>query len=248
MAPITLVTGGSRGIGRAVALQLATTGHRVALSYRTQHERAFDVVRAIEARGGEAVCIQADVASEKDVERLFTAVDKRLGTVTGLVNNAAMLMAQSAFVELDARRIERVLAVNVVGAFLCAREAVRRMSTRTGGVGGSIVNVSSAAARLGSPGEYIDYAASKGAVDTMTRGLALEVADQGIRVNAVRPGFIDTQLHADGGDPSRVSRLAPGLPMGRGGQPEEVAEAICWLLSSAASYATGCFLDLAGGR
>jgi NAD(P)-dependent dehydrogenase (short-subunit alcohol dehydrogenase family) len=248
MAPITLVTGGSRGIGRAVALQLATTGHRVALSYRTQHERAFDVVRAIEARGGEAVCIQADVASEKDVERLFTAVDKRLGTVTGLVNNAAMLMAQSAFVELDARRIERVLAVNVVGAFLCAREAVRRMSTRTGGVGGSIVNVSSAAARLGSPGEYIDYAASKGAVDTMTRGLALEVADQGIRVNAVRPGFIDTQLHADGGDPSRVSRLAPSLPMGRGGQPEEVAEAICWLLSSAASYATGCFLDLAGGR
>lgn len=247
MSKITLVTGGSRGIGRAVALELVSQGHRVVLAYRENHATAHELVRTIESSGGRAFCVQADVTSEAEVERLFTAVDKQFGTLTGLVNNAAILQPRGPFVNLTADRIQQVLAVNVIGSFLCAREAVKRMSTTFGGSGGAIVNVSSAASRLGSPGEYIDYAASKGAVDSMTRGLALEVAAEGIRVNAVRPGFIDTQMHADGGDSDRVARISSSLPMRRGGRPEEVAAAISWLLSDSASYVTGSFIDLAGG-
>jgi len=204
-------------------------------------------VRAIVAAGSQAIAVQADVSSEADVIRLFDAAD-RLGTLTGLVNNAGVLETQMRVDAMDAARVQRVFATNVVGAFVCAREAVKRMSTRYGGSGGSIVNVSSGASRLGSPGEYVDYAASKGAVDTMTIGLAKEVAEEGIRVNAVRPGFIYTEMHASGGEPDRVERVKAFVPMKRGGQPEEVAEAIVWLLSDKASFTTGAFVDVTGGR
>lgn len=217
------------------------------LSYRQDAESARAVVAGVTAGGGEAIAVQADISREEDIERLFTTADG-LGTLSGLVNNAGVLERQCRVEEMDADRLRRVLDTNVVGCFLCAREAVSRMSTARGGAGGAIVNVSSVASRLGSPGEYVDYAASKGAVDTFTTGLAVEVAGEGIRVNAVRPGFIRTAIHADGGDPGRVARLEPTLPMRRGGDPEEVAEAVVWLLSDQASYVTGSFIDLAGGR
>jgi len=244
---VMIVTGGGRGIGAATARLAGARGYAVCVNYRHDCGSAESVVREIEAMGGPAMAFQADVAEEGEVERMFEEVDRRLGRVTALVNNAGVLEPQMRVEAMSAARLNRVLAVNVTGAFLCAREAVRRMSTRHGGSGGAIVNVSSAAARLGSPGEYVDYAASKGAVDTLTIGLAKEVAAEGIRVNAVRPAFIYTDIHASGGEPGRVDRIAPAIPMRRGGTPEEVAEAVLWLLSDAASYVTGSFIDLAGG-
>lgn len=243
-----LVTGASRGIGAATALLLARHGHAVGVNYRAGHDEAEAVVANIVAHGGRAVALQADVSDEVQVERLFEQCVDRLGAMTGLVNNAGVLETQSPLLSMRADRLQRVFATNVIGTMLCAREAVRRMSTAHGGAGGAIVNVSSAASRLGSPGEYVDYAASKGAIDSFTIGLAREVAGQGIRVNAVRPGFIDTGIHARGGEPDRLLRVAPGLPMARAGRSEEVAEAIAWLLSDKASYSTGIFIDVSGGR
>lgn len=247
MDGVLLVTGGSRGIGAATALLAARAGYRVCVNYRNDERAARSVVQQITRAGGTAVAVPADVGRTADVERLYAEVD-RLGPLAALVNNAGVLERQCRVEDVDEQRLLRVLTTNVVGCFLAARQAVLRMSTRHGGAGGAIVNVSSAAARLGSAGEYVDYAASKGAVDTFTRGLALEVAGEGIRVNGVRPGFIDTEIHASGGDPGRVARLADRIPMGRGGRAEEVAEAIMWLLSDAASYCTGSILDIAGGR
>ncbi|WP_194818600.1 SDR family oxidoreductase [Nocardia sp. XZ_19_385] len=243
-----VVTGGSRGIGAAVALELGRRGELVCVTYRRDVGAAEEVCREIVEGGGVALAVRADMGEAEDIEGLFATVDAEFGGLRGLVNNAAILEKQCRAEELDVERLRRVMAVNVIGPMLCARNAVRRMSTKHGGRGGAIVNVSSAAARLGSPGEYVDYAASKGALDTFTRGLALEVAGEGIRVNSVRPGFIYTEMHADGGEPGRVDRVAPTLPMGRGGRPEEVAEAIVWLLSEQASYVTGAFIDAAGGR
>ncbi len=248
MSGIVLVTGGSRGIGAATARLAAASGHAVCVSYAARGQAAESVVREIADAGGRAMAVQADVAREADVTRLFDRCADELGVPTGLVNNAGSLERQMRLDEMDAARLTRTFAVNAIGSFLCAREAVRRMSTRHGGSGGAIVNVSSAAARLGSPNEYIDYAAAKGAVDTLTIGLAQEVAGEGIRVNAVRPGLIYTELHASGGEPGRVERLRDSIPMGRGGQPEEVAAAILWLLSDAASYVTGSILDVTGGK
>ncbi|WP_283137127.1 SDR family oxidoreductase [Rhizohabitans arisaemae] len=248
MSGILLITGASRGIGAATALLAARRGYRVCVNYRANADAAAEVVARIAEEGGEAVAVQADTGRESEVERLFTTVDKQLGPLTALVNNAGILFTQCRVDQLDEDRIRRVLTTNVVGYLLCAKHAVLRMSTAHGGAGGAIVNVSSAAARLGSPGEYVDYAASKGAVDSLTIGLALEVAAEGIRVNAVRPGIIHTGIHADGGEPGRVDRIGPNLPMRRGGYPEEVAEAILWLLSDQASYITGTFIDAAGGR
>ncbi|MBB1488978.1 SDR family oxidoreductase [Oceanospirillum sediminis] len=243
MNNIVIVTGGSRGIGAATSLLLARQGYKVCINYRSQSEQAEALVADIVAMSGEAISCQADVAQEADVIRLFDQTETQLGAVTHLVNNAGILFRQSRVQDLDVARIQQVLMTNVVGCFLCCREAVRRMTN-----GGAIVNVSSVASRTGSPNEYVDYAASKGAVDTLTTGLSLEVADQNIRVNGVRPGLIYTDIHADGGEPGRVDRLAPMIPMKRGGTPEEVANAIAWLLSDEASYATGTFIDLAGGR
>jgi NAD(P)-dependent dehydrogenase (short-subunit alcohol dehydrogenase family) len=248
MDKIMLVTGGSRGIGAATALGAARQGYAVVLSYRTEAEAAAEVVRAIEADGGRALAVQADVAQEADVLRLFAACDAAFGPLTALVNNAGILSRQSRGEDMDAARIEHILRVNVVGSFLCAREAVRRMSTRRGGAGGAIVNVSSAAARLGAPGEFIDYAASKGAVDTFTLGLAKEVATEGIRVNAVRPGVILTDIHDTSGEIGRVERVAPLVPMQRAGTAEEVAASILWLVSDEASYVTATFIEASGGR
>jgi NAD(P)-dependent dehydrogenase (short-subunit alcohol dehydrogenase family) len=248
MKPILLVTGGSRGIGAATARLAASRGYAVCLSYRSNAAAAGAVVADIERAGGEAFAVAADVASEADVLRLFAAVDARPGRLAALVNNAGILERQTTLLEMDAARWQRVLATNVIGSFLCAREAVRRMSTRLGGAGGAIVNVSSMAARLGSPGEYVDYAASKGAIDSLTIGLAREVAAEGIRVNAVRPGVIYTEIHASGGEPGRVDRVKGAVPMRRGGRADEVARAILWLLSDEASYSTGAFIDVSGGR
>lgn len=248
MNRVIVITGGSRGIGAATARLAATRGYAVGVNYLKNQVAADAVVRDIRASGGRAIAVAADVASEMDVTRLFATVDAQLGTVTALVNNAGILETQRRVEELDAARLTRIFATNIAGYFLCAREAVRRMSTRHGGSGGAIVNVSSAASRLGSAGEYVDYAASKGAVDTLTIGLAREVAAEGIRVNAVRPAWIYTDIHASGGEPGRVERLKGAIPMQRGGQPEEVAQAILWLLSDEASYTTGTFLDLAGGN
>ena len=244
---VLVVTGGSRGIGAATARLAARRGHAICINYRTSKDEAETLAEEIRAGGGDAIAVQADVAEERQVEALFAAAD-RMGTLGGLVNNAGVLERQCPLVDMEGARIARIMATNVVGLMLCAREAVRRMSTHRGGRGGAIVNVSSAAARTGSPGEYVDYAASKGAVDTFTRGLALEVAAQGIRVNAVRPGFIHTGIHARGGEPGRIERLTPSIPLGRGGTPEEVAQAIVWLLSPDASYSTGIALDVSGGR
>jgi NAD(P)-dependent dehydrogenase (short-subunit alcohol dehydrogenase family) len=245
---VLLVTGGSRGIGAAIARLGAARGYAVAVNYRSRRDAADAVVAGIAAAGGRAVALQADVAIESDVMGLFAACDRELGPVTALVNNAGILETQMRVEAMDAARITRILATNVVGSFLCAREAVRRMSTRQGGRGGAIVNVSSGAARLGSPGEYVDYAASKGALDTFTIGLAQEVAPDGIRVNAVRPGFIYTEMHASGGEPNRVDRVKAFVPLRRGGQPEEVAHAVLWLLSDEAGFTTGSFIDVTGGR
>lgn len=244
---LALVTGGSRGIGRATALLLAQAGYRVAINYRQRAAEAAQVVAEIEAQGGRAFAVQADIAEEAQVVRMFEELDRH-GTLRVLVNNAGILFTQCRVEALTAERIQRVFATNVTGSFICCREAVKRMSTQHGGQGGAIVNVSSAAARTGSPNEYVDYAASKGAMDTLTKGLSLEVATQGIRVNGVRPGPIYTDMHADGGEPGRVDRVASGIPMGRGGQPDEIAQAIVWLASEAASYVTGTIIDAAGGR
>jgi NAD(P)-dependent dehydrogenase (short-subunit alcohol dehydrogenase family) len=247
MSGVLLVTGGGRGIGAATARLAGARGWDVCVNYRQDGPSADLVVAEIVHSGGRAVAVQADVSVEADVVRLFERVDADLGILTGLVNNAGVTAMQSRVEAMDAARIRRMLDVNVVGAFLCAREAVRRMSTSRGGAGGVIVNVSSGAARRGSPGEYVDYAASKGAIDTMTVGLAREVAEEGIRVNAVRPGLVHTDIHADGGEPGRPDRLAPLVPMKRAGEPDEVAHAILWLLSGEASYATGAILDVTGG-
>ncbi|CAI0707232.1 MULTISPECIES: SDR family oxidoreductase [Serratia] len=248
MTKIALVTGASRGIGRATALLLARQGYAVGVNYLQDAAAARQVVAEIESLGGRALALQADIADEAQVMAMFSALDAGLGTLCALVNNAGILFQQGNIEQLTAERINKVLSTNVTGYFLCCREAVKRMAQRHGGRGGAIVNVSSAASRLGAPGEYVDYAASKGAVDTLTTGLALEVAAQGIRVNAVRPGLIYTEMHASGGEPGRVDRVKDSLPMRRGGQPQEVADIIAWLLSDAASYVTGSFIDAAGGR
>jgi len=245
---ILIVTGGSRGIGAATAKLAAAQGYQVCVNYLINQQAADAVVADIRSAGGTAVAMQADLAVEAEIVELFQRVDQKLGPVTALVNNAGILEQQSSLLGMDERRLQRVFVTNVVGPMLCAREAVKRMSTKLGGKGGAIVNVSSAAACLGAAGEYIDYAASKGALDTFTIGLSKEVAEQGIRVNSVRPGFIYTDIHASGGEPGRVDRVKDSIPMKRGGQPEEVAQAILWLLSEQASYATGTFIDLAGGR
>jgi NAD(P)-dependent dehydrogenase (short-subunit alcohol dehydrogenase family) len=243
-----LVTGGGRGIGAATARLAAERGYTVCVNYRSNRAAADAVVADIESRGGTAIAVGADVSIETDVLRLFQTIDERLGPLHALVNNAGVLETQTRVDSIDAARLGRVFATNVIGAFLCAREAVKRLSTARGGAGGAIVNVSSRAAQLGAPGEYVDYAASKAALDTLTIGLALEVAAEGIRVNGVRAGIIDTEIHASGGEPRRVDRLGPQLPMKRGGHAIEVARAILWLLSDEASYSTGTFIDVSGGR
>lgn len=248
MGKVIVITGGGRGIGAATARLAAGRGYAVCVNYRQNRAAAEAVVAGIERAGGRAIAVPADVAVESEVVKLFTTVDRALGPVTALVNNAGTLERQARVEELDAERLNRIFATNVTGAFICAREAIRRMSTRRGGAGGAIVNVSSMAARLGAPDEYIDYAASKGAIDTLTIGLSREVAADGIRVNAVRPGVIYTDIHARGGEPGRVERVKGSVPLGRGGQASEVAHAILWLLSAEASYTTGSFIDVAGGR
>jgi NAD(P)-dependent dehydrogenase (short-subunit alcohol dehydrogenase family) len=245
---VMLITGASRGIGAATAMLAAQRGYKVGVNYLRSREAAQQIVDDIKEKGGDAVALAGDVASEADVVRMFEELDRSLGTISALVNNAGILERHMRLDEMDAARLTRVFAANIVGSFLCAREAVKRMSTRYGGKGGAIVNLSSAASRLGSPGEYIDYAASKGAIDTMTLGLAKEVADEGIRVNAVRPGVIYTDIHASGGEPGRVDRVKANVPMKRGGETMEVARAILWLLSDEASYTTGSFIDVSGGR
>ncbi|UAB71616.1 SDR family oxidoreductase [Vibrio sp. SCSIO 43132] len=243
MNNVVIVTGGSRGIGKATSLLLASRGYKVCVNFRTRSEEAEETVRSIEEKGGTAIACQADVSVESDVIRLFDTTEQALGKLTHLVNNAGALFTQSRLVDMELERFNKVMAANATSCFLCCREAVKRMTD-----GGAIVNVSSAASRLGAPFEYVDYAASKGAVDSITKGLSLEVAAQNIRVNAVRPGLIYTDIHTDGGEPGRVDRVAPSLPMQRGGTPEEVANAIAWLLSDEASYVTGSFTEIAGGR
>jgi NAD(P)-dependent dehydrogenase (short-subunit alcohol dehydrogenase family) len=245
---VLIVTGASRGIGAATARLAAQRGYAVCVKYLSNHQAADAVVAEITNGGGQAIAVPADVSREADVLQLFERVDEELGTVTALVNNVGILEKQSRLEQIDAARLTRVFATNIIGSMLCAREAVRRMSTRNGGQGGAIVNVSSTAARLGAPNEYIDYAASKGAMDTLTLGLAKEVAAEGIRVNGVRPGHIHTEIHASGGEPGRVERLKDTIPMKRGGHPEEVANAIVWLLSEEASFCAGAIIDVAGGR
>lgn len=248
MDQVMIITGASRGIGAATAQLAARQGYAVAVNYQHDQSAAEAVVRAIEADGGRALAVAADISVEAEVMQLFETVDRAYGRLTVLVNNAGILERQMPVEQMDSGRLARVFAVNVQGAFLCAREAVRRMSTAHEGPGGAIVNVSSMAARLGAPNEYVDYAAAKAAVDALTTGLSKEVAAQGIRVNAVRPGVIRTDIHASGGEPDRVERVKAAVPMQRGGEPEEVAEAILWLASDKASYVTGSFIDVAGGR
>jgi NAD(P)-dependent dehydrogenase (short-subunit alcohol dehydrogenase family) len=248
MSKVALVTGGSRGIGAATSMLLARNGFDVCINYKNNSAKAEQLLTQLRNYNSNCIAIQADISDEEQVVALFNQIDIQLGTIGVLVNNAGILKKQAPITELSAERINDILTNNVTSAFLCCREAVKRMSTKRGGVGGSIVNVSSAASRLGAPGEYIDYAASKGALDSLTIGLSKEVAAQGIRVNCVRPGFIYTNMHSDGGEPDRVDRIAASIPMQRGGQPEEVAQAIYWLLSENASYVTGTFIDAAGGR
>ena len=242
-----IITGASQGIGAAIAVLAAVEGYSVCINYRSNVELADIVLRAVTERGAEAISIAADVGDEASVVDLFDTAERELGPVCALVNNAALLEQQTDFLGIELSRLERVLRTNLIGAFLCSREAVRRMSTANGGNGGCIVNISSVAARTGAPHEYIDYAASKGGLDTLTVGLAREVAPQGIRVNSVRPGFIHTDMHARGGEPDRLARLSPGIPLRRGGEPEEVARAVIWLLSDDAAYAVGTTIDVAGG-
>ena len=244
---LVLVTGSSRGIGAETARLFAHKGYSVCINYRASQQTAIALQEEIISLGVDCIAVQADVSDEQQVSSLFTQIDQQLGQLSVLVNNAAVLKPQSCFTQLSAGRINEIFALNVTSAFLCAKQAVKRMSTARGGNGGSIVNVSSLAAKTGSPNEYIDYAASKGAIDTMTVGLAKEFSAEGIRVNGVRPGLIYTDMHADGGEPNRVDRVASSLPLQRGGHPKEVAEAIYWLASEKSSYTTGSFIDVAGG-
>src|SRR5688572_13903324 len=248
MSKVLVVTGGGRGIGAATALLAAKRGYAVAVNYLKNSEAAERVIEKIAKGGGKALAVAADVSVEEDVVAMFAETDRMLGRVTGLVNNAGIVDLRSRVEDMSAERIERMLAVNVTGSFLCAREAVKRMSRRNGGKGGAIVNVSSVAARLGGPGDYVDYAASKGAIDTFTIGLAKEVGGEGIRVNAVRPGVIRTEIHAASGDPGRVERIGSSTPLLRAGEAEEIARSIVWLLSDEASYISGAILDVSGGR
>lgn len=245
---IIVITGGGRGIGAATAQLAAVRGYAVCISYLHNRQAADAIVAAIKDSGGDAMAVAADVAQERDVIRLFESVDRTFGGIDALVNNAGILERQMRVDEMDAARLGRIFAANVTGSFLCAKEAVRRMSTKYGGKGGAIVNLSSIAARLGAPAEYVDYAASKAAIDALTIGLAKEVATEGIRVNAVRPGVIYTEIHASGGEPGRVERVKDAVPMKRGGDASEVANAILWLLSDEASYTTGSIVDVTGGR
>jgi NAD(P)-dependent dehydrogenase (short-subunit alcohol dehydrogenase family) len=245
---VLLVTGGSRGIGAAVALLAAAKGYAVAVNYASNAKAADEVVREITSKGGSAIAVKADVARESEIMAMFAAVDRQLGPLTALVNNAGVVDVAARVDEMSVARLERMFDINVLGSIVCAREAVRRMSTKHGGRGGAIVNVSSAASRLGSPGQYVDYAAAKGAIDAFTIGLAKEVAAEGVRVNAVRPGLIETDIHASGGIPDRVRQLQHLVPMQRGGSAQEVAQAIVWLLSPEASYTTMSLVDVSGGR
>lgn len=248
MSRVMLITGASRGIGAATARLAAQQGYALCLNYHQRADAANAVLEQVLGLGVTAIAVKADVADETQVLHMFDVIDREFGRLDVLVNNAGMLEQQMRLEQMDAARWSRVLGANVIGSFLCAREAIKRMSTRHGGQGGAIVNLSSVAARLGAPGEYIDYAAAKGAIDSMTLGLAKEVASEGIRVNAVRPGVIHTEIHAAGGEPDRVERVKASVPMGRGGQAEEIAEAILWLASEKASYTSGALLDVAGGR
>jgi NAD(P)-dependent dehydrogenase (short-subunit alcohol dehydrogenase family) len=245
---VLLVTGGATGIGAETARVASRKGWAVCINYRNSREDATELETEIRSAGGDAMSVQADISLEDDVMRLFETVDRQWGRLDGLVNNAGILEKQCRVEAVSSDRLLRVLSTNVIGTFLCCREAVLRMSSKHGGDGGAIVNVSSAASRLGAAGEYVDYAASKGAMDTLTIGLAAEVASEGIRVNAVRPAFIHTRIHALGGEPGRIDRLKAVIPMGRGGTPEEVAATIVWLLSGEASYVTGALIDMAGGK
>ena len=248
MDEVLIITGARRGIGAATARIAGRSGYVVCVNYLKNKAAAKQIVEEINADGGRALAVGADISREEEVVKLFCTVDDKLGKISALVNNAGILETQMRIEDMNEARLNRIFLTNITGSFLCAREAVKRMSTKNGGKGGAIVNVSSAAARLGSAGEYVDYAASKGAVDTFTRGLAQEVAEEGIRVNAVRPGVIDTDIHASGGEPGRVERVKASIPMKRGGSAEEVAKAIMWLLSSESSYTTGSLLEVSGGR
>lgn len=248
MNRVVLITGSSRGIGAACARLFAEHGYDICINYRVDKEAAETIAAEVREHGASCLVVQADVSQEEDVIRLFETVDEKLGVIHCLVNNAGILLPQSRLEDMDAKRLNRILSTNVTSSFLCSREAVKRMSTRHGGRGGTIVNLSSVAASLGAPSEYIDYAASKGAIDTFTVGLAKEVAGEGIRVNGVRPGVIDTEIHADGGEPNRVRRLASAIPMQRGGTANEVANAVIWLAADESSYVTGAILDVTGGR
>lgn len=245
---IMLITGASRGIGAATALLAAQSGFAVVVNFKNNKEAAEAIVSRINESGGRAIAIQADVSKENEILYLFDQVDKQFGQITALINNAGILEKQMSLEEMDADRLNRIFSVNITGPILCAKEAVKRMSLRHGGSGGSIVNVSSIAAKTGAPNEYIDYAASKGAIDSFTIGLSREVAGEGIRVNGVRPAFIHTDIHAAGGEPNRIERLKSSIPMKRGGLASEAAEAIVWLASEKSSYSTGTFIDVSGGR
>ncbi|MDP3562001.1 MAG: SDR family oxidoreductase [Legionellaceae bacterium] len=247
MNKVIIVTGGGRGIGAATSILAASQGYSVCINYIQDASSANNIVLQIKERGGNAIAVAADVSQEHEIERLFKVVDNELGVLHALVNNAGIIQRKARVDQMDMKRLNKIFTTNITSYFLCAREAVKLMSTQYGGKGGAIVNVSSAASRLGSAGEYVDYAASKGAIDTLTIGLAREVANEGIRVNCVRPGFIYTDIHRNAGDPDRVNRISSSLPMLRGGQPYEIANAIMWLLSDEASFVTGTFIDAAGG-